>query len=279
MQPTSVDAPKMDSQPQQMEQQQQWIMMQQQQQHQPWMMLQPLTPRIRPRQPQPQPQLMVQHQPQPQLMVQHNPEQVDKRILWIGDLQYWMDDTYLHNCFSPTKSLLAVNIIRNMQSGESEGFGFLEFVSHAAAKMTLQNYNGLRMPKAEQRYRLNWPAFGSGEKGPEDYTIFVGNLAPDVTDNLLQETFGSRYHSVKEAKVIIDNITRRSKGYGFVRFGNEKEKARAIIVMNGMLCSSRPMRVEPVTSKKTTVYQQPFATSENDPNNTTCWRLRLDYYR
>ena len=128
MQPTSVDAPKMDSQPQQMEQQQQWIMMQQQQQHQPWMMLQPLTPRLRPRQPQPQPQLMVQHQPQPQLMVQHNPEQVDKRTLWIGDLQYWMDDTYLHNCFSPTKSLLAVNIIRNMQSGESEGFGFLEFV-------------------------------------------------------------------------------------------------------------------------------------------------------
>ena len=144
--------------------------------------------------------------------------------------------------------------------------------------MTLQNYNGLRMPKAEQRYRLNWPAFGSGEKVPEDYTIFVGNLAPDVTDNLLQETFGSRYHSVKEAKVIIDNITRRSKGYGFVRFGNEKEKARAIIVMNGMLCSSRPMLVEPVT-KKTTVYQQPFATSENDPNNTTGWRLRLDYYR
>ena len=98
-------------------------MMQQQQQHQPRMML------------------------QPQLMVQQNPEQVDKRTLWIGDLQYWMDDTYLHNCFSPTRSLLAVNIIRNVQTGESEGYGFLEFVSRAAAKMALHNYNGLQMPK------------------------------------------------------------------------------------------------------------------------------------
>ena len=84
-----------------------------------------------------------------------------------------------------------------------------------------------------------------------DYTIFVGNLASDVTDNLLQETFGARYHSVKGAKVITDSITGRSKGYGFVSFGDENEKARAIIVMNEMLCSSRPMRLEPVTAKKT----------------------------
>ncbi|KAI9117383.1 hypothetical protein K1719_011549 [Acacia pycnantha] len=51
-----------------------------------------------------------------------------------------------------------------------------------------------------------------------DYSIFVGDLAVDVIDTMLQKTFASRYSSVKGAKVVIDSDTSRLKGYGFVRF-------------------------------------------------------------
>ena len=47
----------------------------------------------------------------------------------------------------------------------------------------------------------------------------------DVTDSILQETFSSEYPSVKGAKVIIDSNTGRTKGYGFVRFGDENERS------------------------------------------------------
>ncbi|XP_020086545.1 polyadenylate-binding protein RBP45-like isoform X2 [Ananas comosus] len=208
------------------------------------------------------------------------------RTLWIGDLQYWMDETFLWGCFGHSGEVVSVKIIRNRQTGQSEGYGFIEFVSRATAERVLQTYNGQMMPNIEQAFRLNWASCGAGEKrgGDDgaDHTIFVGDLASDVTDYLLQETFKARYSSVKGAKVITDRLTGISKGYGFVRFGDLNEQARAMTEMNGVYCSSRPMRVGPAANKKNSVsqtasYQTTQGTeSENDPNNTTIFVGGLD---
>ena len=72
-----------------------------------------------------------------------------------------------------------------------------------------------------QVFRLNWAAYGVGKAQPagEDCaSLFVGDLAPDVSDIILQEYFRQFYPSVRSAKVITDAATGRSKGYGFVRF-------------------------------------------------------------
>ena len=66
-----------------------------------------------------------------------------------------MNTTYLHDCFSSTQGLLSLNIIRNKQTGESVGYAFLEFVSHATAQMALQNYNGVQMLNDKKVYSLN----------------------------------------------------------------------------------------------------------------------------
>jgi RNA recognition motif-containing protein len=76
---------------------------------------------------------------------------------------------------------------------------------------------------------------------------------------MLQETFATKYASVKGAKVVADSNTGRSKGYGFVRFGDENEKTRAITEMNGAYCSSRPMRIGVATPKKPSAYQQQYS--------------------
>ena len=68
---------------------------------------------------------------------------------------YWMNTNYLHDCFSLNQGLLSLNIIQNKQNGESTGYGFLEFLSHAATQMALQNYNGVHMLNAEKVYSLN----------------------------------------------------------------------------------------------------------------------------
>jgi RNA recognition motif-containing protein len=135
----------------------------------------------------------------------------------------------------------------------------VEFLSRSAAEEVLQSYSGVTMPNAEQPFRLNWASFSTGEKrasenGP-DLSIFVGDLAPDVTDTVLLETF-ARYPSVKNAKVVIDSNTGRSKGYGFVRFSDENERSRAITEMHGAFCSSRQMRVGVATPKRAAAYGQ-----------------------
>lgn len=156
--------------------------------------------------------------------------------------------------------VLSVKIIRNKLTGQSERYGFVEFSTHAAAEKVLQSYSGTMMPNAEQPFRLNWAAFSTGDKRtPEpgsDLSIFVGDLAADVTDTLLHETFANRYSSVKGAKVVVDSNTGRSKGYGFVRFGDENERSRAMTEMNGEYCSSRPMRIGVATPKKPSTQHQ-----------------------
>ncbi|PSR90199.1 Polyadenylate-binding protein [Actinidia chinensis var. chinensis] len=228
----------------------------------------------------------------------HQPTTLEEvRTLWIGDLQYWIDDAYLQSCFAHTGEVVSIKIIRNKITGQPEGYGFVEFVSHAAAERILQTYNGTQMPGTEQTFRLNWASFGIGEKRPDagpEHSIFVGDLAPDVTDYLLQETFRTQYPSVRGAKVVTDPNTGRSKGYGFVKFADEMERNRAMAEMNGVYCSTRPMRISAATPKKTAGFQQPYAAAralypppaytppvqtiavDNDVNNTTVFIGNLD---
>ncbi|CAN1750744.1 Polyadenylate-binding protein RBP47B' [Linum perenne] len=202
----------------------------------------------------------------------HQPATLEEvRTLWIGDLQYWADENYLSSCFSHTGELISVKIIRNKLTGQPEGYGFVEFVSHQAAERILQTYNGTQMPGTELTFRLNWASFGTGERRPDagpEHSIFVGDLAPDVTDLLLQETFRTQYMTVRGAKVVTDPNTGRSKGYGFVKFGDENERNRAMSEMNGVYCSTRPMRISAATPKKTTGYQQQYPAAEEDLKQT-----------
>ncbi|XP_047338542.1 polyadenylate-binding protein RBP47-like isoform X3 [Impatiens glandulifera] len=199
-----------------------------------------------------QPQFMSQ----PQILSSSDD---DNRTIWVGDLQQWMDETYLHSCFSTTGEVSSVKIIRNKHTGHSEKYGFVELTSHAAAEKVLQSFNGLPMPRCDQIFRLNWATFSTGDKrgdASSDFSIFVGDLAIDVNDALLLETFSSQYPSVKGAKVVVDTNTGRSKGYGFVRFDDENERSRAISEMNGTYCSSRQMRVGVATPKRHPGQQQ-----------------------
>ncbi|XP_009615947.1 polyadenylate-binding protein RBP47B' [Nicotiana tabacum] len=192
----------------------------------------------------------------------HQPATLEEvRTLWIGDLPYWADESYLHSWFAQTAEVLSIKVIRNKITGQPEGYGFVEFNSHAVAERILQSYNGTQIPGTEVTFRLNWASFGIGERrdaGPE-HSIFVGDLAPDVTDYLLQETFRTHYPSVRGAKVVTDPNTGRTKGYGFVKFADENERNRAMTEMNGMYCSTRPMRISAATPKKTTPIQQQYA--------------------
>ncbi|XP_075480386.1 polyadenylate-binding protein RBP47C'-like isoform X2 [Primulina tabacum] len=229
------------------------------------------------------------HPPSPQ----HSSSNGENRTIWVGDLLNWMDQDYLRNCFASTGEVAAIKVIRNKQTGSSEGYGFVEFYTHAAAEKVLQSYSCLTMPNTDQLFRLNWASFSMGDKrssNGSDLSIFVGDLAADVTDTLLHETFVSKFPSVKAAKVVIDANTGRSKGYGFVRFGDDNERSQAMIEMNGVYCSSRPMRIGAAIPRKAPGYQQQYSSqgghlngvsapgsqSNGDSDNTTIFVGGLD---
>ncbi|CAN6273152.1 unnamed protein product, partial [Urochloa humidicola] len=154
----------------------------------------------------------------------------DNRTIWVGDLQYWMDENYLHSCFGPSGEVVTIKVIRNRHSGVSEGYGFVEFYSHASAEKALQNFSGHVMPNTDRAFKLNWASYS------------------------------------------------RSRGYGFVRFGDDNDKTHAMTEMNGVYCSTRPIRVGPATPRRSQgdSGSSPPRQSDSDSTNRTVYVGGLD---
>lgn len=72
--------------------------------------------------------------------------------------------------------------------------------------------------------------------------IYVGNLPYTVADADLQELF-KEYGTVTSARVIIDKISGRSKGFGFVEMPDRGEAEKAIQNTNGSDLMGRSLRV------------------------------------
>jgi RNA recognition motif-containing protein len=86
------------------------------------------------------------------------------------------------------------------------------------------------------------------ERGPE-YSIFVGDLGPEVNEFVLVSLFQGKYNSVKSAKIMTDPVSGMSRGYGFVRFTDPRDQERALTEMQGVYCGNRPMRISTATPK------------------------------
>lgn len=61
--------------------------------------------------------------------------------------------------------------------------------------------------------------------------IFVGNLAPEVNENDLENAF-AQYGKVRTTKVVRDMFTQQSKGFGFVEMLSNTEAMAAIEKLN-----------------------------------------------
>lgn len=72
--------------------------------------------------------------------------------------------------------------------------------------------------------------------------LYVGNLAFSVTDDELMQAFTS-FGNVASARVVMDRMTGRSKGFGFVEIEDDGQADEAINKMNGQTIGGRPVRV------------------------------------
>jgi RNA recognition motif-containing protein len=72
--------------------------------------------------------------------------------------------------------------------------------------------------------------------------LYVGNLSYSVTSDALQSAFAA-FGTVVSADVIMDRMTGRAKGFGFVEMGTEEEAKAAIAGMNGKDLDGRPLTV------------------------------------
>ena len=72
--------------------------------------------------------------------------------------------------------------------------------------------------------------------------LFVGSLAWGTTDATLKKHF-EQAGAVESAAVIMDKMSGRSKGFGFVEFENDADAMKAIDMFNGKEVGGRPLTV------------------------------------
>ncbi len=72
--------------------------------------------------------------------------------------------------------------------------------------------------------------------------LYIGGLPYSILDEDLKEAF-SQAGTVESAVVIMDKMSGRSKGFGFVEFATEAEADRAIEMFDGTDFSGRTIKV------------------------------------
>jgi heterogeneous nuclear ribonucleoprotein A1/A3 len=79
--------------------------------------------------------------------------------------------------------------------------------------------------------------------------LFVGGLSWDTDDAGLRAAF-VKYGEIREARVITDRDTGRSRGFGFVTFDIEPDAIAAMKVLDGSTLDGRKIRVNEAEEKQ-----------------------------
>ena len=96
-------------------------------------------------------------------------------------------------------------------------------------------------PQREPRPRREAPP----SVNPSDITtdrLYVGNLSYDATESDLFELFNG-VGAVKNAEVVVNSRTQRSKGFAFVTMGSVEEARRAVQELSGKDFMGRPLQL------------------------------------
>jgi len=79
--------------------------------------------------------------------------------------------------------------------------------------------------------------------------LYVGGLSYNTSDEALKEYF-SQAGTVESATVIMDKISGRSKGFGFVEMASDEEAQAAIEMFNGKEFDGRSLTVNEARPKE-----------------------------
>ena len=141
-----------------------------------------------------------------------------KPHLYVGNLSPRVTDHMLTEIFAVAGPVVQAKIIqdRNFQHG-GFNYGFVEYTDMRSADQALTTLNGRKIFDAD--IRVNWAYQGNQnrEDTQHHYHVFVGDLSPEVNDEVLAKAFGA-FGSMSEARVMWDMNSGKSRGYGFLSF-------------------------------------------------------------
>lgn len=130
--------------------------------------------------------------------------------LWMGNLEPYMTENFVINAFNKMgEQPQTVRLMRNKYTGEPAGYCFVNFLSDEQAIDCMHKLNGKPIPGTNPvvRFRLNAASSNSNKLlgNDREFSVWVGDLSPEVDDYNLYKVFSNKYSSIKAAKIITGN--------------------------------------------------------------------------
>jgi len=87
--------------------------------------------------------------------------------------------------------------------------------------------------------------------------LYVGSLSYSTTEDGLKDCFAGA-GTVESAMIILDKMSGRSKGFGFVEMSSDEEAKKAVEMFNGKDLDGRKIVVDEARPMKERPFKKPF---------------------
>ncbi|XP_076279240.1 ELAV-like protein 1 isoform X13 [Lasioglossum baleicum] len=181
-------------------------------------------------------------------------QEESKTNLIVNYLPQSMTQDEIRSLFSSIGDVESCKLIRDKLTGQSLGYGFVNYQRPEDAEKAINTLNGLRLQNKTIKVSYARPS-SEAIKGAN---LYVSGLPKNMTQLDLENLFSS-YGRIITSRILCDNITVRqfvtgggdylpglSKGVGFIRFDQRVEAEKAIQELNGSIPkgSSEPITVK-----------------------------------
>ncbi len=147
--------------------------------------------------------------------------------LFVGGISHKTDEKLLREYFSQFGEIVDVVVMKDQETQRPRGFGFITFKEEAAVDAA-QNARPHTLDGKEIDTKRAMPREDSS---PEVHAavkkIFVATLKNHTNEDLTN--YFSNFGTVVEANVIVDKVTKESRGFGFVTFDDTDAVDKVIL--------------------------------------------------
>ncbi|KAF9666008.1 hypothetical protein SADUNF_Sadunf16G0184200 [Salix dunnii] len=152
--------------------------------------------------------------------------------IFIKNLDKAIDHKALHDTFSAFGNILSCKVATD-SSGQSKGYGFVQFDSEEAAQKAIEKLNGMLL---NDKQVYVGPFLRKQERDTATdkmrfNNVFVKNLSETTSEEDLNKTFGE-FGTITSVVVMRDGDG-KSRCFGFVNFENADDAAKAVEALNG----------------------------------------------
>lgn len=171
---------------------------------------------------------------------------IDNKI-FVGGLHPYVNEQVLRQhfeCFGPIKT---ANVVYDRATGQSKGFGFIEFESNASVTAAINSPHFSVCGKFVDIRKTNQSSGIPAGQDASQYKIYVNGVDGAITDVVITEAL-SRFGTIHNVNIVRTN-TGIPKGFAFVQF-TDTSSVEAAVKQGKMVVNGRTLEFGYAQNKK-----------------------------